>query len=222
MPCSVTTSAVRRSQSGTSARASQRGMLKARARCVVVGLGRRGRRSCARDPPRRRAKRSRRGLPAFRLDEAFDAIAGLARLEVEALGADAIVEGRQRHARAVSRLHEHERRRQAAVALRAEEIAAGERVAEQHLVVARIEERCAAGGQASARHAANERSPRALIGPVHLRVDVAVDGIAACVSRARQRPGRPAAALRPRANSVQVISSALPIDVADSAPAIRL
>jgi hypothetical protein len=60
-------------------------------------------------------------------------------VEVDPLGAHAIVERRQRDDGPFRRLDEHERRGQAAIALRADEIAARERIAEQHLVVARIE-----------------------------------------------------------------------------------
>jgi len=96
------------------------------------------------NPPGRHSEGSRL-VPTLGFDQRFDAITAFARLEVHPLGAHAIVERRQRDDGPFRRLDEHERRGQAAVALRTDEIAARERIAEQHLVVARIEKRRAGG-----------------------------------------------------------------------------
>jgi hypothetical protein len=117
----------------------------------------------------------RRRRPAFRFDERFHAIAVFTGLEVETFGAHPIVERRKRQHRPFSLLHEDEGRRQTAVALRADQIAAGERVSQQHLVVARIEKRRAAGGQTPARDAAKDHR-HGFDRAVHLRVDAAFDG----------------------------------------------
>jgi hypothetical protein len=143
--------------------------------------GRRDRRR-ARDPPARRLQRGR-SAPAFGFDERFHAIAGVPRLQIEALGPNAIVERRQRNDRVAARgLDEHERRREAAIALRSEEVAALKRISEQHLVVARIEERRAAGGHAAARHAAKDHG-YGFHRPIHFGGGRAVD---VAVGRTRQ------------------------------------
>ena len=91
---------------------------------------------------------------------------------------------------AFRRLDEHERRGQAAIALRTDEIAARERIAEQHLVVARIEER--APRRPTAVRAGRRAGSIAdgFDGPLHLDVGFAFDGVASSCQTRGHAPRR--------------------------------
>src|SRR5256885_14400649 len=78
-------------------------------------------------------------LPAFGLVHRLEAIGWLSRLEKETLGPDAIVERRDKDAISLGTPHDHERRCEPPRGVGAEQIAAAERIAEQHLAVPRIE-----------------------------------------------------------------------------------
>src|SRR4029077_1456748 len=109
---------------------------------------------------------------------------------------NAIVERRQRQDRSLPLLHEHERRRQAAVPLRTDEVAPRERIPEQHFVVAWIEERRTARGHPSSRDAAKNHRQR-LDGPIHFRFSVTLDDAASFGESRSHTAGRPLLAACP-------------------------
>ena|SRR5437667_2954855 len=114
--------------------------------------------------------------PAFDLVHQLDAISLLPRLKVEAFGAHAIVERRER-GELVTGLYDGEGRAHPPCGVAAEEIATAEGVAPEHLVVSRIERFRAARGQLAARHAPHDRRHR-LDRLIHLGRDVTERGIA--------------------------------------------
>ena len=144
-------------------------------------------------------------LPPFGFEDGLHAIALLSRLKIELLRADLVVERRETDIVPIAALHDHERRRQPPGGVAAEQIAARERVPEEHLVIPRVE-RLAPRRDLPARHAADHRRD-ALDRLAHLRGHVPLDRVLTLPKAHRDPAGRRLLAARPHQPGARDIHS---------------